>query len=80
MLVSPYRTVVRPLTAFIAWQARTAPSGTEVAVILPHQMHTAWWEWPLRRRVDDHMRAALAHTAAPVVVIDLPYTIGRAPR
>jgi amino acid transporter len=74
-LISPYRTIVLPLTNFIRWQAQTAPTGTRVAVLLPCELHPAWWTWPLRRRVADLVRKELEHEQAGVAIIDVPYTL-----
>jgi amino acid transporter len=78
-LVSPYRTIVLPLAHFVIWQTRTEWAGRRVAVLLPRELHAHWWEWPLRRRVGDHLRAHLRGRAgrpgAPVTLVDVPYRL-----
>jgi amino acid transporter len=74
-VISPYRTIVLPLAHFIQWQAQTTSKDTRVAVLLPCELHSAWWAWPLRRRVADHVRAELERDQAAVAIVDLPYTL-----
>jgi amino acid transporter len=80
-LISPYRTIVLPLANFFAWQQREMFAGKLVAVLLPRELNPAWWEWPLQRRIADEVRAALTRQATPLLLVDLPYTLGvrRAP-
>jgi hypothetical protein len=74
-VISPYRTIVRPLANFMAWQARTAWAGKAVAILLPLEVGAHWWEWPLQRRVSQQIRAQLKQDQARVALIDVPYTL-----
>ncbi len=78
VLISPYRTIVRPVARFIRWQAQTTYQGKRVAVLLPRQQHPAWWEWPLQRRVARRVRQRLQGDPT-LTIIDIPYTLGNAP-
>jgi hypothetical protein len=74
-LISPYRTIVLPLAHFIVWRARVAPRGERVAVLLPREVHPAWWTWPLRRGVAGRVRDHLEREHAEVRIVDLPYSL-----
>jgi hypothetical protein len=74
-LISPYRTIVRPLANFVAWQARTELAGKAVAVLLPREVGVRWWEWPLQRRVGQQVRAHLEQDQSGVTLIDVPYAL-----
>ena len=74
-LISPYRTVVLPLANFVVWRARTDLAGKAVAVLLPREVETRWWEWPLKRRLGPQVRAYLEQEQAPVTLVDVPYTL-----
>ena len=74
-LISPYRTIVQPLATFVTWQARTDLAGKAVAVLLPREMGTRWWEWPLQRRVGLQVRLHLEQQQAPVTLIDVPFIL-----
>jgi amino acid transporter len=74
-LISPYRTTVRPLASFIRWRASTTYAGQSVVVLLPREVHAAWWQWPLRLGVANRLRARLRRRS-PVAVQDVPYTLG----
>lgn len=75
-LISPYRTVVQPLGSFLEWRQREEFAGKRVAVLLPHELRPVWWEKPLQRRIAAGVRAMLAHHDQPLVLVDLPYTLG----
>jgi len=62
-VVSPYRTIVLPLTKFILWQAQQEWAGESIAVLIPREEQPAWWEWPLQRRVAQRRRTVFARTS-----------------
>src|SRR5260221_5885639 len=74
-LISPYRTIVRPLANFVTWQGQTELAGKAVAVLLPRELDAHWWEWPLQRRVGQQVRTYLEQDQARVTLIDVPYTL-----
>jgi amino acid transporter len=76
LVLSPYRTVVLPLANFLEWRREEFP-GKRVAVLLPREAHPAWWEWPLQRRVAPRVRQELQRRNSPLLLVDLPYTLGR---
>ena len=77
-LISPYRTIVLPLSNFIRWQQKEEWSGKKIAIILPSESQPAWWEWPLQRRIATRVRQRLIHFHDKnVTLIDLPYTLKR---
>ncbi len=78
-LISPYRTIVLPLTHFLLWREQHDFAGKRVAVLLPHEVNRAWWEWPLKRWVALRVRQRLRRMQGPLLVIDLPYTEGAQP-
>jgi amino acid transporter len=75
-LISPYRTVVMPLSAFLEWRQREEFAGKQVAVLLPRELRPSWWEWPLQRRIAMSLRTMLEHDSPPLLLVDLPYTLG----
>lgn len=76
VLLSPYRTVVLPLAHFLEWQQAYAFAGKRVAVLLPREVHPAWWEWPLQRGVAMRLRRQLQRDHSTLVLIDLPFRLG----
>ena len=78
VVISPFRTIVRPVANFILWQKRAVYKEQHVAVLLPRQLHPAWWEWPLQRRVARRVRQKLQGDPN-LTIIDIPYTLGNAP-
>jgi len=78
VIISPYRTIVRPVANFIRWEKQTEFKDKRVAVLLPRQLHPAWWEWPLQRRVARRVRQKLQGDPN-LTIIDIPYTLGGAP-
>jgi amino acid transporter len=81
IVLSPYRTVVRPLARFAEWHAAHA-GAQSIALLLPQQQHEVWWEFFLHRRVARHVRAILQRedTDQRITVINLPYTLGKVPK
>ena len=76
-LISPYRTTSLPLANFIQWRARTDLAGKTIAVLMPHELHAAWWEWPLRRGVAQRLMRRLQRLRRDrVTVLEAPYTLG----
>ncbi len=75
-LISPYRTVVMPLCAFLEWRQHEEFAGKRVAVMLPRELRPSWWEWPLQRRVALGVRDTLAHQDPALLLVDLPYVLG----
>lgn len=75
-LISPYRTVVMPLSAFLEWRQREEYAGKHMAVLLPREVRPSWWEWPLQRRTAMNVRDTLAHQDPSLLLVDLPYTLG----
>jgi hypothetical protein len=76
-LISPFRTVVLPIANFLRWRHQTDLSGKRVAVLLPRELHPSWWEWPLQRWISRRVRVALEEQGSGVILLDLPYTLGR---
>ncbi len=79
IVISPYRTIVLPLTNFILWQRERLPREESVAVILPKRADPRWWDGPLHRRVARRVRHILAAATEKhdISVIDLPYRLER---
>jgi len=75
-MISPYRTTVRPLANSIRWRAATDLAGRSRAVLLPHELHPAWWEWPLRRRVARRLTQRLRRDVQRAAIIEIPYALG----
>jgi amino acid transporter len=75
-LISPYRTTALPLANLIRWRAETDLAGKMIAVLLPRELHAAWWEWPLRRGVAQRLKRRLRRDRDHVIVLDVPYTLG----
>lgn len=75
-IISPYRTVVLPLANYLVWRQQEEFAGKRVAVLLPSQIVMAWWEWPLQRRTALRVRHDLAQRRSPLLLVDLPYTLG----
>jgi amino acid transporter len=79
IVISPYRTIVLPLTNFILWQRERLPRDESVAVILPRRADPTWWDGPLHRRIARRVRHLLAVATAKhdISVINLPYRLGK---
>ena len=79
-VISPYRTVVLPLVHFLQWQAQQEYAGKSVAVLLPYELRSAWWEWPLQRHVAGQVRRHLEQEQvaqdAGLAVVALPFRLG----
>ena len=77
IVVSPYRTIVLPITRFVEWCAAHAPAGETIAVVLPQRTQSAWWEFLLHRRMARRVRAMLLKEAATqqIALVNLPYTL-----
>ena len=69
-LISLYRTVVMPLSAFLEWRQREEFAGKQVAVLLPRELRPSWWEWPLQRRIAMGVRDTLARQDPSLLLVD----------
>ena len=82
-ILSPYRTIVLPLSNFIIWYKQQYYMDKKVAVILPREENPQWWEWPLQRRISSRIKQRLEDKQhvkdTNLIVEDLPYTLTSKP-
>jgi amino acid transporter len=77
VLESPYRSVVRPLLAYLEETDRREPERGTAVVILPEIVPARWWQNLLHNQTTLMLKAVLLfrqeHNGAPRVVINVPY-------
>jgi amino acid transporter len=77
VLESPYRSVVRPLLAYLEETDRREPERGMAVVILPEIVPARWWQNLLHNQTTLMLKAVLLfrqeHNGAPRVVINVPY-------
>ncbi len=77
VLESPYRSVVRPLLAYLEETDRREPERGMAVVILPEIVPARWWQNLLHNQTTLMLKAVLLFRqepkAAPRVVINVPY-------
>jgi amino acid transporter len=75
---SPYRSVLRPLVAYVDSLRRTSP-GELVSVVVPEIVPHRWWEHLLHNKTALYIRTAFLFRPN-VVVIAVPFLLGHARR
>jgi amino acid transporter len=70
IIESPYRSLVRPLLAYIETQRELYPEET-ITVILPEFVVSHWWEYPLHNQTALQLKTALL-SLPNIVVTDIP--------
>ena len=70
VIESPYRSLLRPLLAYID-TVRTLYPGDTLTVILPEFVVAHWWEVPLHNQTAFQLKAALLGRSG-IVVTDIP--------
>jgi amino acid transporter len=70
IIESPYRSLIRPLLAYIDTIHERHPNDT-VTVILPEFVVAHWWEYPLHNHMALRLKAALLFRPG-IVVINIP--------
>jgi len=79
VLESPYRSVVRPLFAYLEETDRREPERGLAVVILPEIVPARWWQNLLHNQTTLLLKAALLfrqeRNGAPRVVINVPYRL-----
>ena len=75
---SPYRSVLRPLVAYVDGLRRTAP-GELVSIVVPEIVPHRWWEHLLHNKTALYIRTAFLFRPN-VVVIAVPFLLGHARR
>jgi amino acid transporter len=78
IIESPYRSLVRPLIAYIDAIDRQVRDDT-VIVVLPEMVATRWWHQLLHNQTALRLKAALLFRPG-TVVINVPYHLQRVPR
>ncbi len=78
VIESPYRSLIRPLLAYIDTMRERHPSDT-VTVILPEFVVDHWWEYFLHNQTAFRLKAALLFRPG-IVVTDVPQHLGDRPR
>lgn len=78
VLKSPYRSVIRPLVRYVNRLRMTSP-GELVSIVVPEIVPHRWWEHLLHNKTALYIRTAFLFKPN-VVVIAVPYHVGRAPR
>jgi hypothetical protein len=77
VLESPYRSVVRPLLAYLEETDRREPERGTAVVILPEIVPARWWQNLLHNQTTLMLKAVLLfrqeHNGSPRVVINVPY-------
>ena len=74
ILVSPYRSIVRPLVEYVAEIQRQSP-GELVTVVTPEVVPRHWWEHLLHNKTALYIRTAFLFKPN-VVVVAVPYLVG----
>ena len=79
VLDSPYRSVVRPLLAYLEETDRREPERGLAVVILPEIVPARWWQNLLHNQTTLQLKAVLLFRqerhSAPRVVINVPYRL-----
>jgi hypothetical protein len=70
VIESPYRSLIRPLLAYIDTVHQLHPEET-LTVILPEFVVSHWWEYPLHNQTAFRLKAALLARPS-IVVTDIP--------
>src|SRR5579859_4025961 len=70
IIESPYRSLARPLLAYIETIRELHPEET-ITVILPEFVVSHWWEYPLHNQTALQLKTALLSLSA-IVVTDIP--------
>ena len=78
VIESPYRSLIRPLLAYIDTMRERHPSDT-LTVILPEFVVDHWWEYFLHNQMAFQLKAALLFRPG-IVVTDVPQHLGDRPR
>ena len=77
VLESPYRSVVRPLLAYLEETDRREPERGMAVIILPEIVPARWWQNLLHNQTTLMLKAVLLfrqeHNGSPRVVINVPY-------
>ena len=77
VLESPYRSVARPLLAYLEATDRREPERGTAVVILPEIVPARWWQNLLHNQTTLLLKAVLLFrqepNGAPRVVINVPY-------
>ena len=77
VIESPYRSLTRPLLAYIDTVHELHPDET-LTVILPEFVVAHWWEYPLHNQTALRLKAALL-TRPGIVVTDIPQHLSSRP-
>jgi hypothetical protein len=78
IIESPYRSLVRPLIAYIDAIDRQVREDTLI-IVLPEMVATRWWHHLLHNQTALRLKAALLFRPG-TVVINVPYHLQRVPR
>jgi len=78
VIESPYRSLVRPLLAYIDTVQEVHPEDT-LTVILPEFVVAHWWEHPLHNQTAFRMKTALLSRPS-IVVTDIPQHLQNRPK
>jgi hypothetical protein len=78
VLGSPYRSVIRPIVEYTRGLSRRGESDL-VSVVVPEVIPRKWWEHLLHNKTALYIRTAFLFQAN-VVVINVPFLLGRAYR
>lgn len=78
VIESPYRSLTRPLLAYIDTIHQRHPDDT-LTVILPEFVVTHWWEYLLHNQTAFRLKAALLFRPS-IVVTDMPQHLGDRPK
>jgi len=78
IIVSPFRTSMRPMANFIRDEFFRVYKDQQLAVIIPRQLHLHWWEYPIHRFVAQRVKhLLLQERVSTKQIIDLPFVIGK---
>lgn len=78
IIESPYRSLARPLLAYIDTVRELHPEAT-LTVILPEFVVAHWWEFPLHNQTALQLKTALLSIPS-IVVTDIPQHLQKEPR
>jgi hypothetical protein len=78
VIESPYRSLVRPLLAYIDLIDKQVRDDTLI-IVLPEMVATHWWHQLLHNQTALRLKAALLFRPGTVVV-NVPYHLQRVPR